>query len=86
MTLPDGSDEAWVMEGVNGLLVAADAAGEGHYTEYPSDKTTIALQVPFEDGVVPSHTVVHPGACKSSSQVTSEDGGTGLDTGLRHEL
>lgn len=74
------------MEGVNGLLVAVDVAGEGHYTDYPSDKTTIALQVPFEDGVVPSHTVVHLGACKSSSQVTLEDCDSGLDTGLRHEL
>lgn len=86
MSLPDGSDEAWVMEGVNGLLVAVDVAGEGHYTDYPSDKTTIALQVPFDNGVVPSHTVVHPGACKSSSQVTLEDCDSGLDTGLRHEL
>lgn len=74
------------MEGVNGLLVAVDAAGEGHYTNYPSDKTTIALQVPFEDGIVPSHTVVDPGACKSSSQVASEDRGSGLDAGLRYEL
>ena len=74
------------MEGVHGLLVAVDAAGEGHYTNYPSDKTTIALQVPFEDGIVPSHTVVDPGACKSSSQVTSEDRGSGLDAGLRYEL
>lgn len=86
MSLPDGSDEAWVMEGVNGLLVAVDAAGEGHFTDYPSDKTTIALQVPFENGIVPSHSVVHLGACKSSSQVTSEDRDAGLNTGLRYEL
>ncbi|KAL2818692.1 hypothetical protein BJX63DRAFT_383783 [Aspergillus granulosus] len=63
--LPDGTGEAWVMEGVNGLLVAVDDAGEGHYTDYPSDKTAVALQIPFENGIIPSHTVAHSGACKS---------------------
>ena len=80
VTLPDGHDEAWIMEGVNGLLLAADANGVGRYTDYPSDKTTIALQVPFRDGVIPEHTIVHSGACKSDSQVTD------CDSGLREEL
>lgn len=75
------------MEGVNGLLVAADAAGEGHYTDYPSDKTTVALQIPFEGGIIPSHSVAHSGSCTSPSQVISDDRETELPvTGLRHEL
>ncbi len=31
------------MEGVNGLMIAADVFGQGHFTEYPSDKATVAL-------------------------------------------
>ncbi len=57
------------MEGVNGLLVAADVTGDGHYTEYPSDKETVALQLPFRDGKLPAHEVLSRGACKTASQV-----------------
>ncbi|KAL4894297.1 hypothetical protein BDV59DRAFT_16806 [Aspergillus ambiguus] len=89
ITLPEGHDEAWVMEGVNGLLVAVDYAGMGHYTTYPSDKTTIALQVPFEDGRIPEHIVIRSGACKSSSQIISDPREKDLqsfDIGQRYEL
>jgi hypothetical protein len=72
VTLPDGSDEVWIMEGVNGLIVAADTTGIGHYTEYPSDKETVALQIPFADGKVPAHDVLKEGACHSTSQVISD--------------
>lgn len=51
------------MEGVNGFLVANDVKGIGHYTTYPSDKETVALQVPFEGGIVPEHKVLRRGAC-----------------------
>lgn len=34
VTLPTSDDEAWIMEGVNGLVVAADVIGVGHYTSY----------------------------------------------------
>jgi hypothetical protein len=71
VTLPDGSDEAWIVEGVNGLVVAADTAGIGHHTAYPSDKETVALQIPFANGVVPPHKVLKQGACHSASQVIS---------------
>jgi len=63
VTLPHGEDEAWIMEGVNGLVVATDVTGVGHYTEYPSDKETVALQLPFLNGIVPGHEVLHSGAC-----------------------
>jgi hypothetical protein len=73
VTLPDGSDEVWIVEGVNGLVVAADTVGEGHHTAYPSDKETIALQVPFADGKAPDHKVLKQGACHSVSQVISRE-------------
>lgn len=59
------------MEGVNGFIVAVDTLGVGHYTGYPSDKETVALQIPFTDGVVPDHVVLREGACHSASQVVS---------------
>ncbi|KAB8238248.1 uncharacterized protein BDW43DRAFT_263333 [Aspergillus alliaceus] len=87
VTLPDSDEEAWIMEGVNGLLVAADVSGFGHYTDYPSDKTTIALQVPFKDGHIPDHAVVHRGACRSASQVTPPcSQAASRDPWLREEL
>lgn len=63
VTLPEGDDELWIMEGVNGLMIAADTVGVGHVTEYPSDKPTVALQIPFEDGRVPEHRVLYRGVC-----------------------
>jgi hypothetical protein len=73
VTLPDGSDEAWIVEGVNGLVVAADVVGHGHHTAYPSDKETVALQIPFAAGKVPDHKVLKQGACHSASQVISRE-------------
>lgn len=56
VTLFDGDEGEgeglWIMEGVNGLMIAADVVGRGHVTEYPSDKVTVALQIPFKDGEV----------------------------------
>jgi len=62
-TAPD-SEGLWIEEGVNPLIVATDTEGIGHYTDYPGDKETIALQVPFKDGIVPEHSVVSDGACE----------------------
>lgn len=72
----DGTDDIWIMEGVNNVVVAADDVGHGHYTDYPSDKETAALQLPFKDGKVPEHFILNQGACKAPSQVQTEcDGG-----------
>ena len=60
------------MEGVNGLLVANDVTGIGHYTDYPSDKEAVALQLPFKDGKPPEHIIVHNGSCKVSRQVQEQ--------------
>ena len=68
ITFPYNDQEAWVMEGVNGFLVANDVTGIGHYTTYPSDKETVALQVPFEGGAVPDHEVLGKGACHQTSR------------------
>lgn len=53
------------MEGVNSLIVANDVRGEGHFTDYPSDKPSIALQIPFKDGKLPEHQVIDEGVCNS---------------------
>jgi hypothetical protein len=45
------------------LIIANDVKGTGHFTEYPGDKESVALQVSFRDGVVPKHEVVERSAC-----------------------
>ena len=47
------------------MMIAADVYGEGHYTEYPSQKTTVALQLPFKNGRMPEHRVVYQGPCEA---------------------
>lgn len=70
------------MEGVNGFLVANDVTGEGHFTDYPSHKETVALQLPFDQGRIPVHQVLHHGACNSSSgQVRRDCGDEASETG-----
>jgi hypothetical protein len=61
------------MEGFNGFIIAADVGGIGHYTTYPSDKETVALQAPFKDGIAPAHTVLKRGPCHSIAQGTVHD-------------
>lgn len=63
VTLPKCDGDLWIMEGVNGLIVANDVRGEGHFTDYPSDKPSVALQLPFKDGKLPKYRVVHGGVC-----------------------
>ncbi|KAL9116629.1 MAG: hypothetical protein Q9187_006845 [Circinaria calcarea] len=67
ISLPDSAQEAWVRGGKNGLIIAADTAAvskDGHITEYPSDRETVALQIPTLGGEVPAHRVLHEGACR----------------------
>lgn len=61
------------MEGVNGFIVANDIKGIGHFTEYPSDKETVALQAPFSGGVPPEHVVLERGACHSNAVEENEE-------------
>ena len=55
------------MEGVHGLMIAADVKGDGHLTGYPSDKPTVALQIPFAAGSMPAHRTLHEGTCRAES-------------------
>jgi len=70
-TDPD-SDGLWIRQGVNPLIVATDTMGLGHYTDYPGDTETVALQVPLKDGQVPEHVVVGNGACECAKQAESK--------------
>ncbi|KAK3319993.1 hypothetical protein B0T19DRAFT_404524 [Cercophora scortea] len=52
ITLPNGTDEAWIHGGKHGLIIAADTrevSAHGHRTQYPGNAATIALQVPLRD-------------------------------------
>ena len=71
MTLPHGTDEAFVLGGGNGIIVAVDTTGTGHNTSYPSSQQTRGLQIPFTNGIIPPHVVLHDGACTSDQIVTT---------------
>jgi hypothetical protein len=77
VTLPESDDELYIVEGVNGLIVAADTRGEGHFTDYPSDKPSIALQIPFKDGELPEHRVMRKGVCAPGRSTLELDLGRG---------
>jgi hypothetical protein len=76
VTFPFNDEELWIREGAEGLIVANDVNGVGHFTEYPGEKETVALQVLFKDGIVPTHKVVGSGACSSSLQRGKTEGYT----------
>ena len=67
LTLPDSKDEAWVLGGINGLILATDTKDvsvKGHITTYPSDETTVAIAFVTEGGSIPEHKVLHNGGCR----------------------
>lgn len=57
----------------------SDVSTYGHNTTYPSNETTIALQIPVEGGLVPNHTVVHSGPCESGEQLQRRHWGSLAD-------
>ncbi|KAH8203935.1 hypothetical protein TruAng_001877 [Truncatella angustata] len=63
ITLPGGDDELWIGNGEDGVIIAMDTQGVGHYTDYPSDQPSVALQIPFKEGVPPKHRVTNQGPC-----------------------
>lgn len=72
MTLPNGTDEAWVQGGKYGLIYAADTADVsdgGHRTQYPSAADTIGLVFPVADANPVDHVVLYDGACKDAEIV-----------------
>ena len=64
VTFPFNDQELWIRGGTEGgLIVANDVEGIGHFTEYPGEEESVALQLPFRDDIVPDHEVVGRGAC-----------------------
>lgn len=79
ITLPEGDAELWIKDGRNGLIVAMDMFGIGHYTEYPSDQPSIALQIPFKDGRPPKHRVVKQAPCETAASIEWDGPPRGLE-------
>ena len=75
MTFPFNDEELWIREGAQNLIIANDVKGVGHFTDYPGEKETVALQIPFEYGVVPDHEVVGRDACSIAD--SNEEVGVG---------
>ena len=46
-----------------GLIFAADTAGDGYITRYTSDKPTVGLQIPVAGNQAPPRMVSHEGGC-----------------------
>lgn len=66
LSVPNTTEEAWVVGGKYGLIFAQDTADKsqyGHLTEYVSDADTIAMTMPLAEGQELKHTVLHCGAC-----------------------
>lgn len=71
VTLPHGPGDAFIVGGAEGIIAAVDTTGTGHNTSYPSNMQTIALQIPFTDGIIPQHVVVNEGPCTANSQIVT---------------
>ncbi len=71
VTLPFGTDDAFVVGGSDGLILAVDVTGSGHNTSYPSNQQTRALQIPFTNGIIPPHVVLNAGPCNVSDQLVT---------------
>lgn len=71
-------NEAWILGGADGLIIAVDIRGTGHITTYPSDQTTVSLQIPFgSEEAIPAYRVLSQGPChfaQTGSQLV--DGGS----------
>jgi hypothetical protein len=71
ITLPNSTQEAFVLGGKHGILLALDTpdvSAGGHITVYPTDEVTIGLQIPLKDGTVPGHVKLHDGGCSPQEQ------------------
>ena len=71
MTLPYGTDDAFVVGGPDGTIIAVDVTGTGHNTSYPANMETRALQIAFTDGIIPPYEVLGTGACNVTDQVVT---------------
>ncbi|KAK4949670.1 hypothetical protein LTR10_011511 [Elasticomyces elasticus] len=69
MDSSEPTETLYIAPGVNSLIIAVDTDKRslGHLTYYPGDVETVALQIPFQDGDVPKHTVIHGGPCQADN-------------------
>jgi hypothetical protein len=81
VTFPYNDQEVWIEQGMNDILIANDIKGIGHFTAYPGDEETRALQVPFKGGVVPMHKVIEKGTCNEDLRrsASGENGDMSLE-------
>ncbi|KAL6712881.1 hypothetical protein ACLMJK_009593 [Lecanora helva] len=73
ISLPNSTQTATVPGGRNGLILAIDIKNVstlGHITVYPSNQTTVVLQIPTANNTIPAHSVLHNGPCFDSEQNT----------------
>jgi hypothetical protein len=82
VTFPYNDQEVWIEQGVNDILIANDIKGIGHFTAYPGNEETRALQVPFKGGVVPLHKVVENRACNLTKNLGRSALGVNGDVSL----
>lgn len=57
--------------GRKGLILTVDTKDVstlGHFTTYPSQNSTVYVQLPLENSMIPMHTVVHTGPCLYEEQ------------------
>lgn len=71
ITIPATGEDLWVSPGPDSMIIAADIIGYGHVTDYPSKQETVALQIPFKNGVAPPHHVLNHGFCRHSQKERS---------------
>ncbi|OJJ44051.1 hypothetical protein ASPZODRAFT_33732, partial [Penicilliopsis zonata CBS 506.65] len=71
ITLPHSIDDAWILGGEDGVILALDTAAvsDGHITTYPSNEVTVALELPIAGSVVPEHRVLYSGACNATESL-----------------
>jgi hypothetical protein len=63
ITLPNSTDDAWISGGTTqSVIIATDTTGIGHISTYPSNHSTLALQIPFAQGP-PPYRVLNSGPC-----------------------
>lgn len=66
LTIPNSRQEAWILGGKYGLILAADTATvskEGHNSIVGNDEVT-GLQIPTADGKIPRHKVLYQEPCR----------------------
>ncbi|KAH8703537.1 hypothetical protein BGW36DRAFT_423095 [Talaromyces proteolyticus] len=71
ITLPHSSDEAYIVGGKHGGILALDTADvsvDGHFTVYPTNEVTTSLELQLENGIAPPHVSLHDGPCTAEEQ------------------